>query len=252
MSFLQTGKALYVLAVICLAGVFSRLAAGSFYKRLIKESTNMALTKHKYLRTLKQNAEDTYRINQGMNNTRVYLERQMYGLRMMGLSVRGLDNLSGQLTLLCFLTGGAAAFLSYWYRSDNYYIVLYAAVGILSGMLTMFVDYGVNLEARRQQLLTCLQDYLENVMWPRMNREGTADHVPAVTAEEERREPAPVRSIGRERRSNNNIRRGLEQTAASRENGRDSKEDRSGEDWLQDLNQEQKRMLGELLKEFIS
>ena len=72
MSFLQTGKALYVLAAICLAGVFTRLMAGSFYKRLIKESTNMALTKNKYLRGLKQNAEDTYRMNQGMNNT-VYI-----------------------------------------------------------------------------------------------------------------------------------------------------------------------------------
>ena len=50
MSFLQTGKALYVLAAICLAGIFTRLAAGSFYKRLIKESTNLALTKNKCLR----------------------------------------------------------------------------------------------------------------------------------------------------------------------------------------------------------
>ena len=106
MSFLQTGKALYVLAAICLAGVFSRLMAGSFYKRLIKESTNMALTKNKCLRNLKQNAEDTYRINQGMSNTRVYLERQMYSLRTAGMTARGLDNLSGQLTLLCFLAGG--------------------------------------------------------------------------------------------------------------------------------------------------
>ena len=157
MNVLQTGKALYVLAAICLAGILVRMMAGSFYKGLIKESVNMALTKNKYLRNLKQNAEDTYRINQGMNNTRVYLERQLYGLRVMGMSVRGLDNLSGQLTLLCFLAGGAAAFLSYWYRSDNYYIVLYGTVGILTGMLTMLVDYGVNLEARRQQLLTCLQ-----------------------------------------------------------------------------------------------
>ena len=36
MSFLQTGKALYVLAVICFGGIFVRLAAGSFYKKLIK------------------------------------------------------------------------------------------------------------------------------------------------------------------------------------------------------------------------
>lgn len=252
MSFLQTGKALYILAAICLAGIISRLVAGRFYKGLIKESVNMALTKNKYLRNLKQNAEDTYRINQGMNNTRVYLERQLYGLRVMGMSVRGLDNLSGQLTLLCFLAGGAAAFLSYWYRSDNYYIVLYGTVGILTGMLTMLVDYGVNLEARRQQLLTCLQDYMENVMLPRMNREGSGDYMPAVTSEGERRESAPVRSIGRERRFNNNSRRGIEQAAASRESSKEKKEDKSGDDWLKDLNPDQKRMLGELLKEFIS
>lgn len=253
MSFLQTGKALYVLAAICLAGILTRLMAGSFYKRLIKESTNLSLTKNKCLRSLRQNAEDTYRINQGMNNTRVYLERQMYGMRMMGMSVRGLDNLSGQLTLLCFLAGGAAAFMSYWYRSDNYYIVLYGTVGILSGMLTMLIDYGVNLESRRQQLLTCLQDYMENVMLPRMSREGTPEHVAAVT-EEERREPSPVRAIGRERRQAG--RRGLEQTAASREKVKEgakrAETQNSGENWLQDLNPDQKRVLGELLKEFIS
>ena len=71
-------------------------------------------------------------MNQGMNNTRVYLERQMYSLRTFGMSVKGLDNLSGQLTLLCFLAGGGAAFLSYWFRSDNYYIVLYGTTGTVS------------------------------------------------------------------------------------------------------------------------
>ena len=252
MNVLQTGKALYVLAAICLAGILVRMMAGSFYKGLIRESANLALTKNKCLRALKQNAEDTYRMNQGMNNTRVYLEKQLYGLKMLGFSLKGVDNLAGQLTLLCFLAGGAAAFGAYWYRSDNYYIVLYGTVGILSGMLTMLVDYGVNLEARRQQLLTCLQDYMENVMLPRMNREGSPEGVPAVTAEGERRESAPVRSIGRERRFNNNARRGIEQAAASRESGSEKKEERSGDDWLKHLNPDQKRMLVQLLKEFIS
>ena len=38
----------------------------------------------------------------------------------------------------------------------------------------------------------------------------------------------------------------------SRESGREKKEEKSGDDWLKDLNPDQKRMLGELLKEFIS
>ena len=130
MSFLQTGKALYVLAVICFGGIFVRLAAGSFYKKLIKESANMALTKNRYLRNLKQNAEDTYRINMGMNNAAVYLQRQLGNLKFLGFSLSGLENLAGQLTLLSFLAGGVCAFLSYWNRSDNSYIVLYGAAGI--------------------------------------------------------------------------------------------------------------------------
>ena len=122
----------------------------------------------------------------GMNNTRVYLERQIYSLRFMGISLQGFENLGGQLTLLCFLAGGAAAFLSYWNRSDNYYIVLYGVMGIFGGMATVFVDYGVNLEAKRQHLLTCLQDHVENVMWSRMERETASDQQPAPAAEEER------------------------------------------------------------------
>ena len=139
--------------------------------------------------------------------------------------------------------------MSYWYRSDNYYIVLYGTLGILSGMLTMLVDYGVNLESKRQQLLTGLQDYMENVMWPRMEREAAGG--PAVTQEEERRETLPVRPGGRERRMMNHARRGAEQAAASRDGGRE-KEDRASDSWLQALNPEQRRMLGEMLKEFIS
>ena len=232
MSFLQTGKALYVLAVICCGGIFVRLAAGSFYKKMIKESANMALTKNRYLRNLKQNAEDTYRINMGMNNAAVYLQ-------------------------LSFLAGGVCAFLSYWNRSDNSYIVLYGAAGILGGMLTVVADYGVNLEGKRNQLLISLQDHLENVMWPRLERESGSERSSAAAEAEERRENGNVRTIGRDRdRRLSGARRGAEQTAASRENAReaanrDKKEDRSAKDWLDDLNPEQKRMLGEMLKEFL-
>ena len=217
----------------------------------------MALTKNRYLRNLKQNAEDTYRINMGMNNAAVYLQRQLGNLKFLGFSLSGLENLAGQLTLLSFLAGGVCAFLSYWNRSDNSYIVLYGAAGILGGMLTIVADYGVNLEGKRNQLLISLQDHLENVMWPRLERESSSERASAVTEAEERRDGGTVRTIGRDRdRRLFGARRGAEQTAASRENAReasnrDKKEDRSAKDWLDDLNPEQKRMLGEMLKEFL-
>ncbi len=171
LELLETGKALYALAAVCVLGILSRLVARNLYKRLIKETDNMTLTKNRYLRDLKQKAENAYRLNQGIHNTKVYLEKQLANYRFLGLSLSGWGNLSGQLTVLCFLLGGAAAFGAYWYRCDSYYVALYGSVGVLAGLLTLFMDYGVNLGERKNQLLNALQDYLDNSLFNRLGRE---------------------------------------------------------------------------------
>ena len=170
LQILESGQALYALAAACVLGLLCRLTARTLYGRLMREVDNMALTKNRYLREFKQKAENTYRLNQGLHNTQAYLEKQLSAYRFMGISLNGWSNLSGQMTVLCFLLGGAAAFASYWYRCDNYYIVLYAATGILTGLLTLFLDFGV----KRSQLLSSLQDYLENSLFCRLSRETAA------------------------------------------------------------------------------
>lgn len=162
LQFLQTGKALYVLAAVCALGILSKLVTSSLYKRLIRETGNMALTKNKNLKALKQKTENLFLLNHGIRNTSAYIDKQVYGFRFMKVSLDNWDNLSVQAMILCFLVGGAAAFASYWYRCDSYYIVLYGTMGILSGLFLVFVDNGANIAAKRQQLADCLVDYVEN------------------------------------------------------------------------------------------
>lgn len=171
LELLETGKALYALAAVCVLGILSRLVARNLYKRLMRETDNMTLTKNRFLRDLRQKAENTYRLNQGICNTKVFLERQLAGYRRLGLSLDGWGNLAGQLTVLCFFLGGAAAFGAYWYRCDSYFVALYGSVGVLAGLLTLFMDYGVNLGERKNQLVNALQDYLENSLFQRLARE---------------------------------------------------------------------------------
>ena len=204
LQFLETGKALYVLTEICLLGVLSRFMARSLYKRLIKETDNMTLTKNRFMRELKQKTENTYRLNQGIHNTQAYLEKQLYGYRFAGLSLNGWTSFAGQMTLLCFLAGGVAAFGAYWFRCDNYYIVLYGSMGIITGLFTMLIDYGVNLSEKKQQLLLSLQDYLENSLFNRLSKEAG----PAISLmEDETRETArsgsrdSIRAINRSERT---------------------------------------------------
>ncbi|MCI8949398.1 MAG: hypothetical protein HFG49_05050 [Lachnospiraceae bacterium] len=204
LEFLQTGKAIYILAAVCLMGMASKLAARNLYKGLIKETGNMMLTKNKWLRDLRQRAEDTYRLNQGMSNTRVFVEKQIYEARIGMFTPEGWSSFSNQMTALCFLLGGAAAFLSYWYRCDSYYIVLYSSMGVLTGIFNIIVDYGAALGDKRRRLVIGIQDYLENVLWKRLSR----DRLPDLEEEKEgakgkqpsQGQEAPVRMLrGRKR-----------------------------------------------------
>lgn len=147
---------------MCGLGVISKLVTSSLYKRLIKETGNMALTKNKNLRSLKQKTENMLMLSHGIRNTNAYIEKQLYGFRFMRLSLDGWDNLSVQAMILCFLIGGIAAFGAYWYRVDSYYIVLYGSMGILSGLSLVFVDNSVNISVKRQQLVESLIDYVDN------------------------------------------------------------------------------------------
>ena len=162
LQFLQTGKVLYVLATMCSLGVISKLVTSSLYKRMIKEIGNMPLTKNKNLKLFRQRTENMLMLRHGIQNTNAYIEKQLYSFRFMKLSLDGWDNLSVQMMILCFLIGGIAAFGAYWYRCDSYYIVLYGTMGILAGLFMVLVDTSVNISVKRQQLMDCLVDYVDN------------------------------------------------------------------------------------------
>ena len=77
LEFLQTGKALSVLAAIGMIGFVSKLITRSLYKRLLKETDNMAMTRNKNLQNLKQRLENTCRLGQNIVNTQAYLDKQI-------------------------------------------------------------------------------------------------------------------------------------------------------------------------------
>ena len=114
LQLLQNGTALYLLVAICVFGIVSKLIARNSYKRLIKETNTMAMSKNKYLRNLKQKAEDAYRVNQGIVNTQVYLEKQLFDTKVGAMTPQGWAGFSSQMTWMCLLAGGALAFNYNW------------------------------------------------------------------------------------------------------------------------------------------
>ena len=286
-EFLATGRMLYVLAGLCLLSIVCKWMTKSLYKRLMRETTNMAMPKNKNLKTLKQRIESSYRVNGGIGNMAAYLERQMTDFKFMRISLSGWNNFSNQLALLCFLAGGAAAFMAYWYRIDSYYIALYGTVGILAGLLTMVVDVGANIGEKRQQLLVALEDYMDNSLFfrpgkGRMAAAESEDAVrrPTVVARNQETGPVPVYeaeesefkegAAARDRtvvRGNlRGLRRGRRkedqqpepaaeavQMKRSLEQTAASRDrDKADDGWLKDLKPEEVKILGDIIKEYLA
>lgn len=268
LRLLETGRALYVLVAVCLLGIVTRGITKHFYKGLVKESANLSLTKNKSLKELRQRAENTYRMNQGMRDTSSWLEHQLYDLHIMGISLQGWSNLCMQWTWICLLLGGAAAFASYWFRLDTFYIVLYGGGAVLMSMLTMLFDNGTN-GGYREQLLVSLQDYMENIMCPRLARnlssealrsEGSGAGGLSEAGNLRRRkekqkvsasvkpsaEPEQAKESPKETNADY-LKRGLEQIAASREKKRIP-----DENWLKDLKPEEVELIGDILKQYLA
>lgn len=153
----------------------------------------MATAKNKGLKELKQRAENTYRTNQGIRDSSIWLEHQLYELRFKGVTLIGWGNLAVQLTWLCLLLGGIGAFLSYWYQLDTFYIVMYGGGAVLMAMATMLFDSGT-ASGKREQLMAVLQDYLENVLCPRLSRNLPEDYGRGDNIEQSR---AKVRTLSR-------------------------------------------------------
>lgn len=174
LEFLQTGKALSVLAVIVLAGTLSKLITRSLYRRLLKDTENMAMTRNKNLTVLKQKLENTYRVNQNVVNSKAYLDKLMYEFRFLHVSLDAWDQVSRQMALLGILAGGVGSFLSYHYRIESYYMVLYASVGAMGGLFLLFVESSFRIEQKKQKLETILLEYVDNSVFVRAARETAA------------------------------------------------------------------------------
>lgn len=186
LEFLQTGKALSVLAAIAFIGVVSKLITRSLYRRLLKDTENMAMTRNKNLKILKQKLENTYRLNQNIVNSRAYLDKLMYDFRFLRMPLDTWNNVSRQMVLLGLLAGGAGSFLSYWYRIDSYYIVLYASVGALAGLFLAFLDSSFNISQKKQKLETILLEYVDNSVFVRAARENVTRERNSNSADRER------------------------------------------------------------------
>lgn len=154
--------------ILLLMSILCRFITGIFMNGLIREAENMAVTENKFLQQCKVRFRNSYKLNDGIPNIPVFVDRMLGKIRMGRFTVDGIAHLSGQLMLLSVVSAGLGACLSIAggrtaVETAPYYLLCFL------GLYAYFSVSGlVDLDGKRERLRVCLTDYLENHMAPRL------------------------------------------------------------------------------------
>lgn len=110
-KFLASAIPVYVMAVITVSGILGTLATGIYYRQMIKQTDNMMNVRHVFLQQIKNRFENTYRVNKGITDIPLFIDRQFNDNRFLGMNAEQAGRLSLYGAMLSLLWGGNVVLL---------------------------------------------------------------------------------------------------------------------------------------------
>lgn len=276
-DFLKDNLAFVAIACICAFGVLGKLFAKHRYQNLLRQSESIANAKDKFLKQIRTKYEGVFRMNRGVRNANAFVRKQLYRYRCGIFRLETLDNFSAWGAIFCFAIGVASSLFELRAARELQEVLVPLFAGILAAAGLILVDRAADNRYRRQELITHLQDYLENNVGSRMEANtananlnvraetaatrnvteisaaradkkevngetaeiSIADKIHPLRREKGKRESfSPLKSHGKEGAS---LKKSLEQAAASKDMGN-----------KKNLSQEEEALMEEIIREYLS
>ena len=188
-SFLENKEFVVMTIILLLLSILCRFITGIFLNSLIKEAENMSTTQNRLLKQCKVKFRNCYKLNDGVPNIPVFVEKFMGKIQIGRFSVEGLSHLSGQMMLLAVLSAGLGACAAIIDGKALGEILPFYLMSFLGLYLYFSISGLVDLDGKKELLKISLTDFLENHMAPRlavleeserMAEGGTAEDISAA------------------------------------------------------------------------
>lgn len=159
---------LYGILATGLIGLISRLILVFSCRKLLKEAENMGNSSHETLVLMKNKYENCIRVNRGIRNTEVFVEKYLHKYQAGGTSLRRMGNITYEMILCAIILGCVGGVGAFFESMEIFYIVLYPASAVLMAMLLLFFEAFLETDGKLEQIKITIVDYLENTMTPRL------------------------------------------------------------------------------------
>ncbi len=153
-----------VVFILFIAAIILQILISRYYSILIQETENMATTRVPILCQCKRKFSNSYRLNNGILNVPVFVERYLNKIRFGKIKVSTWKHISGQLILFSVFTAGLGACLGIIQGSTLGEILPFYIVSMFGLYFYFAISGAVDINEKKEVLKINLVDYLENHM----------------------------------------------------------------------------------------
>jgi len=256
LEMIKSGMFIYGLAVLAVVGVLTKLIATIRYGKMEKQAGEAAITRDNYIRLWKNRFENAYRINKGVRDAGLFVERCLDQCKLFGIRLSVWDRINRILCGVCLLLGMIAVTAEQRAQAGAGLILGHFLTMICICGVMLFVEYSCETGDRRQRIAVNLEEYFTNVLSTRLQNgaetvtaenESVRTEVRETVAELRENKTSHRRDDYEWERSREDLRESLEKIAASREPEEEPRRERKG----RAKREEDARLIEEILREYL-
>lgn len=150
--------------ILLLLSIICQMAIGVILKKMLRETDNMSATANKRLKQCKLKFMNCYQLNGSVANVPVFVDKFLSKLTFMGISLRNVQHLAGQLVLLSVAVAGIGVCREIIEGNTVGNVLPYYLASFLGLYVYFSVSGMVDIEGKMERLKISLVDYLENHM----------------------------------------------------------------------------------------
>lgn len=158
-----------ILTLVFMAvGILYQVAIGVVYQKMIQSSDTLSGMDSKLLNQCKERFVNCYKLNGGVANIPVFVDKFINRIRVLGMSINFMKHLSGQLMLAGVFIAGFGVCKGIVEGRKFVDLLPFYIISLFGIYLYLSIMSVVDMPNRRKMLKTNLTDYLENTVAQRL------------------------------------------------------------------------------------
>ena len=149
-------------------GILYQIAIGVIYQKMIQATDTLSGMENKLLTQCKERFVNSYKLNGGVPNIPVFVDKFINRIRVLGMSMSFMKHLSGQLMLAGVFVAGFGVCKGIVEGRGFIDLLPFYIISLLGIYLYLSITSIVDMPNRRRMLKTNITDYLENTVAQRL------------------------------------------------------------------------------------